>query len=73
MKTPNDLTFEQLAEIVGGIIDRLYCELDDDDLPVWNPEKEWDADVCPDIVAILENFDLIPDEPIPCPRHDKDE
>jgi hypothetical protein len=70
MRNPKELTYDQLVQLVENIIEVLYRELDDDENIVLNPDKEWDADICLNIVELLEDYNLIPTEIIPCPRHD---
>jgi hypothetical protein len=59
MKTVRDLSEEKLASIVKQIQEILYLD-EDDDGEFWNPEKEWDAQTLEYIVAVLDDYELIP-------------
>lgn len=59
MKSPHELTHDQLAEIVSLVQDAMYLDVRTDR---YDRDREWSgADVCQDIAAVLERFDLMPE------------
>lgn len=69
VQDPSGLDRETLESVVREIQELLYQELDGNDEPVWNPEKEWSGDHLEQIADILRQYDLTPsnDEDPPCP------
>ncbi len=71
MKNPSELSRRELIEIVAGIRDRMYLDINPPDCPdeslrdaeVWNPDKEvCGADLVEAIDAIMESHGLRPSE-----------
>jgi hypothetical protein len=59
MKTPQDLSHDQLVQIVRLIQDFLY---QDPETGQFDCDREWNAaDVCQAIATSLEEYDLLPD------------
>jgi len=60
MRTPCDLTRDELEAIVDQLQRALY--LDDDAEPsVWNPDKSWEgAEICARLGDLLIEHDLVP-------------
>lgn len=69
VRNPSTLDRETLESVVREIQELLYQELDGNDEPVWNPEKEWSGDHLELIADILRQYDLTPsnDEVPTCP------
>ena len=62
MKTPDQLSQDELLGIVQAVQDRLYLDQDDQGAEFWNPDKPWSgADVCQDLAGILDQHGLVPD------------
>jgi hypothetical protein len=62
MKTPDQLSQDELLGIVQAIQERLYLDQDDQGAEFWNPDKPWSgADVCQDLAGILYRHGLVPD------------
>ena len=58
MKNPHDLTHDQLAQIVSLIQEILY---QDPHTGHFDCDREWSgADVCQDLSALLDRYDLLP-------------
>ena len=61
MKNPQDLSREELVEIVTEGIRILYGARQEDGSWLYSSDKEWSgADVCQDFASLLERFGLIP-------------
>ena len=62
MKTPDQLSQDELLDIVQAIQDRLYLDVNDQGVEFWNPDKQWSgADVCQDLAGLLDQHGLVPD------------
>jgi len=62
----DDLTREDLVEIVSGIQTRLYLDMDGTGREFWNPGKEWSCcDVCQDVQDLLHHHGLVPGDELP--------
>ena len=60
MRTPQDLTHEELSAIVDRLQRALYFD-DDAEPPDWNPDKPWDgAEISARLGDLLGEHDLIP-------------
>jgi hypothetical protein len=57
---PATLDRDALEAVVRDVQELMYQELDQQDQPVWNPEKEWSADHLDLIADILGQHDLQP-------------
>lgn len=82
MKTPKDLSREELESIVSFVQERLYLDLSGDvpdtmsdseveaGIPTnsdyWNPEKIWDVDFLDHIASELDRHGLSPSRPEAC-------
>jgi len=61
MKNPRNLAREELAEIVTEGIRILYGAQQEDGSWSYSPDKEWSgADVCHELAALFDRFDLVP-------------
>jgi hypothetical protein len=61
MKTPDQLSQDELLRIVRAVQCRLYLDHDDQGAEFWNPDKQWSgADVCQDLAGILDQHGLVP-------------
>ena len=56
MRNPEDLTCNELEQIVVEVRAALYLEVE-----ALNPEKCWDADTCQDVAEILHRYALAPE------------
>lgn len=56
MKRPEDLSKEELEEVVSGIFDAMFVEDGEID-----PDKEWNPDTHDEVREILDRFGLSPD------------
>ena len=66
MRTARELTRAELAAIVDSLQQALYLDFDSALTKVWNPDKDWDgAEVCDQLAAELDRFDLVPLSVIP--------
>lgn len=66
MRTVSDLSHAELACIVAAVQQALYLDSDSTQTKVWNPLKEWEgAEVCDQLAAELNRFDLVPQSVIP--------
>lgn len=62
MRTPGELSREDLVEIVVTVQHALYLDFDAALTKVWNPDKEWDgAEVCDQLAEVLARHQLAPD------------
>jgi len=62
MKTPDQLSQDELLGIVQAVQDRLYLDQNESGAAFWNPDKQWSgADVCQDLAGILDRHGLVPD------------
>lgn len=65
MRLAADLTRDELIAIVQAIQAELYLDQTAGVTSIWNPEKEWSgADVLQNIARTLDEFELVPAEPI---------
>ena len=60
VQDPSGLDRETLESVVREIQELLYQELNGNDEPVWNPEKEWSGDHLELIADTLRQCDLTP-------------
>jgi hypothetical protein len=65
MKDLTRLPSPELVRIVADIQTFLWLDLDRDDEPFWNPDKEWDWDTLEHIAGVLTDAGLRPVEPSP--------
>lgn len=88
MKTPKDLSREELEEIVSFVQGRLYLDLSGDapdtlsdseveagiqpNSDYWNPTKEWDVDFLDHIANELDKHGLVPSKPEACAEEQTD-
>ena len=61
MREVNDLSFEELREIVNGLQALTFLDIDSVG-DFWNPDKNLDADHLGAIANLLARYDLRPDE-----------
>jgi hypothetical protein len=62
MKTPDQLSRDELLRIVQAIQCRLYLDVNAQEAEFWNPDKQWSgADVCQDVAGLLDQHGLVPD------------
>ncbi len=59
LKTPEELTVDQLARIVRGVQRFLWRDFA---AGQWNPDKPWDAETTACIAELMAGFDLVPVE-----------
>jgi hypothetical protein len=63
MIEPNELSREQLINVVTQIRNLLYMDIDpSSDADFLNPEKEWDGETIEYIAGVFEDFNLVPAE-----------
>ena len=60
MRKVEDLTKEELCEIVQRMQELLYLDNDDGEEYFWNPDKEWDVDFLENIADTLQSYELVP-------------
>lgn len=60
MRKVEDLTKEELCEIVRQMQELLYLENEDGEKCSWNPDKEWDVDFLEYIANTLQSYKLVP-------------
>ena len=64
MQRPDDLSRQQLLQIVESVQGYLYLDLDRQGSEFWNPEKPWSgADVCDHVTRVLDEHGLVPEVP----------
>jgi hypothetical protein len=61
MRKPDELTREQLLQLVIGVQHQLYLEVDTQGSATWNPGKEWQAaEICDQLAQLLSDQGLVP-------------
>jgi hypothetical protein len=65
MRNPEDLTHDELVNLVRDICDVLYLDLDEKHNDRFTPDKEWNGETLESIGSIMERYDLIPDKEAP--------
>ena len=61
MKTPDQLSQDELLDIVQAVQRRLYLDHDNEGAEFWNPDKQWSgADVCQDLAGLFDQHGLVP-------------
>ena len=64
MRSPEDLSYEELIRIAGTVQTRLYLDLDGE-REFYNPHKVWSgADVCQTLARLLDELGMVPGESI---------
>ena len=65
MKKIEELTLEECRRALGTIQEILYADYDVDEMRhTLDPDHEWTSDNIADVAAVLELFDLVPNERI---------
>ena len=60
MRVVEDLTKEELRQIVYKLQELLYLDNDDSGKTFWNPDKEWDIAVLEYLADSLHRYGLVP-------------
>ncbi len=60
MKTAQELSHEQLVEIVARVQGLLYLDMDTEGREFWNADKSWTPDTLDDIAGKLAECGLVP-------------
>jgi hypothetical protein len=66
MRTPHQLTRDELETIVTSLQQELYLDTDPQFGMLWNPNKAWNgADICGELAALLALQELVPESLTP--------
>ena len=60
MRNVEDLTDQELRQIVQKLQELLYLDSDKEGKTFWNPDKEWDIAVLEYLADSLRKCDLVP-------------
>ena len=64
VRSPSELSRDELEDIVESVQRHLYIDLDDRRRAFWNPDKIWSgADVCDFLAYVLDEHGLVPNRP----------
>ena len=60
MLQPEELSKEECRECLADVQAILYLDIFPDRPDLWNPDKEWDADVLQALAEALDAYGLVP-------------
>lgn len=62
MKSPEQLSHEELAEVVRTLTFQMYAEYDEKDVLRWKPDRKWTREVLEHVASTLYEAGLVPEE-----------